>query len=100
MLCIQKNRLLNAILPIKIVLLSANSGRLKNQEILRDFDRQLSNERAIKSFLTWLEGWNVFDRVTAYLYPEIAHQLFAFQDQIHGYNQNSPPELGLNTTMH
>ena len=49
-------------------------------------DRQQSYERAIKSFLTWLEVWNVFARITAYLYPEITHQLFAYQDQIQDYN--------------
>ena len=36
-------------------------------------DRNPSYERAIKSFLTWLDGWNIFARVTVYLYPEIAH---------------------------
>ena len=58
-------------------------------------DRNPSCEQAIKSFLTWLMGWNVFARVTAYLYPEIAHQLFAYQDQIQSYNQNFPPDTWL-----
>ena len=55
-------------------------------------DRNPSYERAIKSFLTCLEGWNVFARVTAYLYPEIAQHLIAYQDQIQSYNQNFPPD--------
>ena len=56
--------------------------------------KEPAHDKKIKSFMSWLEGWNVFAQVTAFMYPDLAHELFAYQDQISNYNKTFLRKLG------
>ena len=64
-----------------------NLGKTAVSEGNIALSKQPAYDKTIKSFMSWLEGWNVFTQITAFLYPELAHELFAYQHQIANYNK-------------
>ena len=72
---------LNALVPQALYSSKAyrvNLGETAVSEGNIALSKKPAYDKTIKSFMSWLEGWNVFAQVPAFMYPDLAHELFAY----------------------